>query len=174
MQNLFNFCLYVHFFFLLIEFLSTDMNDMHHNKIEVRTIPDPLCAFCSAFHRDQFSCIILSTPVAWKFARHVLFRRVNRIRVNPSNSSNRTGGGGDIGVIRTTEDSTYQSNQHSRSDIKKALTRKTYIWRWSEVVSCDFHDVVYLGEQLNVGTQPRPEFSPRCCSQSEGEFSLEH
>lgn len=70
------------------------------------TIP---CAFCSAFQDFQFPFIIFSTPDAWKLARHVLFLLVNRIRVSPSNSSNGTDGGGDMGVMRTTEDSTCKS-----------------------------------------------------------------
>lgn len=60
----------------------------------------------SASHVFQFFSSISLTPRAPKLARIVLFRLEKTTRPRPSNSSNRTGGGGFRGVIRTTDDST--------------------------------------------------------------------
>lgn len=54
----------------------------------------------------QFASSILNTPFAAKPPRTPLFRLENKIRFIPSNSSNRTSGGGSSGTIRTTLDST--------------------------------------------------------------------
>jgi hypothetical protein len=115
--------------------ISIPVSITHSDNGIQHTIPPCACsAFCSFLHCIQLSRIILSTLLAWKFARHVLFLLVNKIRVNPSNSSKRTGGGGEIGVRRTTEDSTYtpMSGISTKTGIVTAkYTHLAQVWNYS-------------------------------------------
>eukprot|EP01139_Manchomonas_bermudensis_P023745 Amastigsp_a841500_1778.p5 type:complete len:132 gc:universal Amastigsp_a841500_1778:963-568(-) len=62
---------------------------------------------CIAINVRRFSSSSCSTCFWWKIAPRVLFLREKQSRVSPSHSTKLIGGGGSMGVIRTTEDSTF-------------------------------------------------------------------